>query len=162
MMKKLLIAVLALGLVGCSNVHKDNENRVVFTRTYSSSVHLPISLGDTQTVPLKLEEQLVLAISPKAVAQVRGTFKEYRPKITLTYSIVPVGRDSFVFSYSGSVDYLSYLDIKIYNGQQKIGGTTQHTSIIDVNSKRGQYGRPVHVALTDGIAFDFEVDRIQK
>jgi len=159
MMKKLLIAVLAFNIVACSSNPKVQDERVAFTRSFSSPIHLPIPFSDMPTIPLKAKEERLLVISPDAYDKVRGTFKANRPKITLNYSITPIDENSYNFSYSGLVEYLSYQDISSYNGDLKIGGTVEHSTLITESSVNVKYGQASQVPLADGIVFDFEVDK---
>lgn len=155
-MKKLLILLLAtMILAGCATQSK----KVIFNAKYTSPNLLPHSNSYSIEYEGSYYETRLMTINPASFNKVRGTHLAYRPKVTLKYTISPESKDTYKLQYSGEVDYLSTINIRVFNGVQTIDGTVEKHVAIPTAQITAHYGQPVSLQWPDDLKIKMQVDK---
>ncbi|PXW43457.1 hypothetical protein DFO54_111143 [Erwinia sp. AG740] len=162
-MKKIACLFFAISvLAGCSNHGRGDNQALRLNAAYSSDYYLPQSVSTRIADSSMLSETLVLAVDPKRIDDIRGTYRASRPKITVNYNVSPVDESKYRITYSGTINYLTSLDIRTYNGNMTIGGDGVKNVNIPTRTTELPYGKNVEFALDDNIKLNLSVEKETK
>ncbi|MBP2845441.1 hypothetical protein J8655_08125 [Dickeya oryzae] len=162
-MKKIAcLSIVMAMLSGCSNHGRVDDGPLRLNAAYSSEYYLPQSISTLIADSRVLSETLVLAVDPKRIDDIRDTYRASRPKITVNYNVSPVDESKYRITYSGTINYLSSLNIHTYNGRTTIGGHAIQNVNIPTRTAELPYGKNVEFALDDNVKLNLSVEKETK
>lgn len=126
---------------------------------YSSDYYLPQSVSTLIAESKVLSETLVLAVDLKRINDIRGTYRASRPKVTVNYNVSPIDESKYRITYSGTINYLSSLNIHTYNGRMTIEGNAIQNVNIPTRTAEIQYGKNVEFALDENVKLNLSVEK---
>ncbi|AVT58544.1 hypothetical protein [Pectobacterium versatile] len=159
-MKKIACLLISVSsLLGCSNHSEVHNERVQFHSEYTSIYYLPQAISTPIYSEDKFSEIHVLDIDTNRLDEIRGTYRAARPKVTVNYSITPIDRAKYRVVLDGTINYLTSVNIRNYNGNMTINGDSTRNVNIPTQVAEVLYGKNIEFTLDDSIKLNLSVEK---
>ncbi|MDG0795634.1 MULTISPECIES: hypothetical protein [Pectobacterium] len=159
-MKKLACLLISLSsLLGCSNNSKLHNERVQFHSEFTSNYYLPHAISTPIYSADKFSETHTLVIDINRIDEIRGTYRATQPKVTVNYNIEPIDEVKYRIVLDGTINYLTSVNIRNYNGNMTITGDSIRNVNIPTQAAEVLYGKNVEFTLDDSIKLNLSVEK---